>query len=83
MQAEDDLVRLKGGDHLLLGVHHLELDVARDGVGQVEEGGDGRPVHVHVARTCAQLTRFNTKEVMMYSLLMPLSLSQAVLEDGP
>ena len=43
MQAEDDLVHLKGGDHLLLGVHHLELDVARDGVGQVEEGGDGRP----------------------------------------
>ena len=46
VEGDDDLVSLEGGDHLVLLVDHIELDVARDGGGGAQQAGEVRPVKV-------------------------------------
>ena len=46
VQTKDELVRLKDGHQPILLVHHLELDVAEDGGGGGEEGGEDGPIKI-------------------------------------
>ena len=46
VQPKDELVCLEGGHQPVLLVHHLELDVARDGGGGGEESGEDGPIKI-------------------------------------
>ena len=46
VQGQDDLVCVQGGYQPVLLVHHLELDVARDGGGGGEESGEDGPIKI-------------------------------------
>ena len=72
VEGEDDLVRVQGGNHLVLLIHHVEFDIGRDWGGGGEEGlgskvlrtiplsaaFDSRPERPAARRGCRELEFF-------------------------